>query len=431
MTEEKQPENQHEMSPTEAQDVLEHQPAAPKSGRGLALLALLVSVAVAASGAYTLKQFSETYSDNVAYLALQMQTQESAQKAFATSDQVDHLTLRVEALNKQAQVLNNLDSTISTAIAANQLSEEQIAALIAANSISREQAESLIKQELATFAQGETKIDLSKEIAAVEKSEAAAKAAVQQIDDKAQTFAREIDEKRVLIEHALAQSNNSINPFPLINALKMAQIAANDGNYNAAKAYLEQAGATYTLFNLGQSNYAQYQDELAKLRSDYAVLAAQATPAAQIDAIITTLPAWPYKNVNPLNLLSPKAETKAADWKDRLKGVGANILDKTITVSKIDDAGLAWIQTNDALQIILKENLRLDLAYARNALQLHDQAAYAATADRLHSDIERLFDVNNDNVAAALATLEALKNSGGNAPDIAALIEKLEQAAKE
>ena len=428
MTEEKQPENQHEISPTEAQDVLEHQPAAPKSGRGLALLALLVSVAVAASGAYTLKQFSETYSDNVAYLALQMQTQESAQKAFATSDQVDHLTLRVEALNKQAQVLNNLDSTISTAIAANQLSEEQIAALIAANSISREQAESLIKQELATFAQGETKIDLSKEIAAVEKSEAAAKAAVQQIDDKAQTFAREIDEKRVLIEHALAQSNNSINPFPLINALKMAQIAANDGNYNAAKAYLEQAGATYTLFNLGQSNYAQYQDELAKLRSDYAVLAAQATPAAQIDAIITTLPAWPYKNVDPL---AHEETVKAADWKERLKGIGADILKKTITVREIDDAGLTWIQANDALQIILKENLRLDLAYARNALQLHDQAAYAATADRLHSDIERLFDVNNDNVAAALATLEALKNSGGNAPDIAALIEKLEQAAKE
>ena len=39
--------------------------------------------------------------------------------------------------------------------------------------------------------------------------------------------------------------------------------------------------------------------------------------------------------------------------------------------------------------------------------------------------------MNNDNVAAALATLESLKNSGGNAPDIAALIEKLEQAAKE
>ena len=415
MTEEKQPENQHETSPVVAQEApLEHQPAAPKNGRGLALLALLVSIATAGAGIYALKQFSDSY-DRA--FTLQAKAQESALQHFASTGQVDDLTLRVEALNKQTQVLNNLDSTINTAIAA--------------NSINREQAESLIKQALATFAQGETKIDLSKEIAAVEKSEAAAKAAVQQIDDKAQTFAREIDEKRVLIEHALAQSNNSINPFPLINALKMAQIAANDGNYNAAKAYLEQAGATYTLFNLGQSNYAQYQDELAKLRSDYAVLAAQATPAAQIDAIITTLPAWPYKNVNPLNLLSPKAETKAADWKDRLKGVGANILDKTITVSKIDDAGLAWIQTNDALQIILKENLRLDLAYARNALQLHDQAAYAATADRLHSDIERLFDVNNDNVAAALATLEALKNSGGNAPDIAALIEKLEQAAKE
>ena len=419
MTEEKQPENQHETSPVVAQEApLEHQPAAPKNGRGLALLALLVSIATAGAGIYALKQFSDSY-DRA--FTLQAKAQESALQHFASTGQVDDLTLRVEALNKQAQVLNNLDSTINTAIAANQLSEDQIAALVAANSINREQAESLIKQALATFAQGETKIDLSKEIAAVEKSEAAAKAAVQQIDDKAQTFAREIDEKRVLIEHALAQSNNSINPFPLINALKMAQIAANDGNYNAAKAYLEQAGATYTLFNLGQSNYAQYQDELAT----------QATPAAQIDAIITTLPAWPYKNVNPLNLLSPKAETKAADWKDRLKGVGANILDKTITVSKIDDAGLAWIQTNDALQIILKENLRLDLAYARNALQLHDQAAYAATADRLRGEIERLFDSSNNNVAAALATLEQLKTGNSNAPDIAALTEKLEQAAKE
>lgn len=426
MTEEKQPENQHETSPVVAQEApLEHQPAAPKNGRGLALLALLVSIATAGAAIYALKQFSDSY-DRA--FTLQAKAQESALQHFASTGQVDDLTLRVEALNKQTQVLNNLDSTINTAIAANQLSEDQIAALVAANSINREQAESLIKQALATFAQGETKIDLSKEIAAVEKSEAAAKAAVQQIDDKAQTFAREIDEKRVLIEHALAQSNNSINPFPLINALKMAQIAANDGNYNAAKAYLEQAGATYTLFNLGQSNYAQYQDELAKLRSDYAVLAAQATPAAQIDAIITTLPAWPYKNVDPL---AHEETVKAADWKERLKGIGADILKKTITVREIDDAGLTWIQANDALQIILKENLRLDLAYARNALQLHDQAAYAATADRLHSDIERLFDVNNDNVAAALATLESLKNSGGNAPDIAALIEKLEQAAKE
>ena len=426
MTEEKQPENQHETSPVVAQEApLEHQPAAPKNGRGLALLALLVSIATAGAGIYALKQFSDSY-DRA--FTLQAKAQESALQHFASTGQVDDLTLRVEALNKQTQVLNNLDSTINTAIAANQLSEDQIAALVAANSINREQAESLIKQALATFAQGETKIDLSKEIAAVEKSEAAAKAAVQQIDDKAQTFAREIDEKRVLIEHALAQSNNSINPFPLINALKMAQIAANDGNYNAAKAYLEQAGATYTLFNLGQSNYAQYQDELAKLRSDYAVLAAQATPAAQIDAIITTLPAWPYKNVDPL---AHEETVKAADWKERLKGIGADILKKTITVREIDDAGLTWIQANDALQIILKENLRLDLAYARNALQLHDQAAYAATADRLRSDIERLFDVNNDNVAAALATLESLKNSGGDAPDIAALIEKLEQAAKE
>ena len=423
MTEEKQPENQQEIR--DDNPFGDYPPPAPKSGRGLAFLALLVSVATAGGGALILKQLAENTEKN---FSLQAKAQESALQNIASSGQVDEITLRVNNLEKQAQALNTLDSTISAAVAANQISEDQIAAIVTANSINRDAVESLIKQELASFAQGETKIDLSKEIAAVQSSEAAAKAAVQQIDDKAQAFARELDEKRVLVEHALAQNNNSINPFPLINALKMAQIAANDGNYNAAKAYLEQAGATYTLFNLGQSNYAQYQDELAKLRSDYAVLAAQATPAAQIDAIIATLPAWPYKNVDPL---AHEETVKAADWKERLKGIGADILKKTITVREIDDAGLTWIQANDALQIILKENLRLDLAYARNALQLHDQAAYAATADRLHSDIERLFDANNDNVAAALATLESLKNSGGNAPDIAALIEKLEQAAKE
>ena len=418
MTEEKQPENQHETYPViPHDDTRNYEHRAPKSGRGLALLALLVSVATAGGCFYTLKQLAEN-GDRA--LALQAKTQETALQNFATVGQLDELTLHLDNLEKQTQALNNLDSTIDAAVAARQTSDEQIAAIVAANSISREQAESLIKQELATFAQGETKIDLSKEIAAVQSSEAAAKAAVQQID-----------EKRVLIEHALAQNNSSANPYPLINALKMAQIAANDGNYSAAKAYLDQAGAIFTLFNLGQSNYAAYQDELTKLRTQYAVLAAQATPAAQIDAIIATLPAWPYKDVDPVNLLAPKEDAQAADWKDRLKGVGQNILAKTVTVTKIDDAGLTWIQTNEALQIILKENLRLDLAYARNALQLHDQAAYAATADRLHGEIERLFDSSNNNVAAALATLEQLKTSNGNAPDIAALTEKLEQAAKE
>jgi len=426
MTEEKQPENQQEIR--DDNPFGDYPPPAPKSGRGLAFLALLVSVATAGGGALILKQLAENTEKN---FSLQAKAQESALQNIASSGQVDEITLRVNNLEKQAQALNTLDSTISAAVAANQISEERIAAIVTANSINRDDAESLIKQELASFAQGETKIDLSKEIAAVQSSEAAAKAAVQQIDDKAQAFARELDEKRVLVEHALAQNNNSINPFPLINALKMAQIAANDGNYSAAQAYLEQAGAAFALFNLAQSDYAQHQKALNDLRTQYGVLAERATPAAQIDAIIATLPAWPYKNSDPVNLLQPKEEEKAADWKDRLKGVGRNILAKTVTVSKIDDAGLTWIQANDALQIILKENLRLDLAYARNALQLHDQTAYAATADRLQAEITRLFDTNNQHVAAALSTLDALKNPNSDAPDIAALIEKLEQAAKE
>ncbi|MDO4643579.1 MAG: uroporphyrinogen-III C-methyltransferase, partial [Cardiobacteriaceae bacterium] len=280
-------------------------------------------------------------------------------------------------------------------------------------------------------AQGETKIDLSEEIAAVQKSEANARAALKEIEEKSKNIDQNLEEKRLLIEHALAQSSNSINPYPLINALKMAQIAAQDGNYQAAQAYLGQASNTFTLFNLNQSNYAQYQEALIKLRTEYSVLAAQAAPTTKIDNIIKSLASWPYKNTNPLNLLSPQKENKPADWKARLKGVGQNILEKTVTVTKIDDAGLTWIKTNETLQTILKENLRLDLAYARNALQLHDYTTYSATADQLRSQIERLFDTENTDVATALTTLENLKDSGEQIPDINGLISKIEQTAKE
>ena len=309
---------------------------------------------------------------------------------------------------------------MNAAVAANQVSDDQIAAIAVQHSISREQVESLIKQELASFAQGETKIDLSKEIAAVQQSEAAAKAAVQQID-----------EKRVLIEHALAQNNSSANPYPLLNALKMAKIAASDGNYSAAKAYLDQAGETYTLFNLNGTAYAKYQNALTELRTEYGILAAKPAPAAEIEAIIATLPKWPYKNVNAVNLLAAKEQTAPADWQDKLKDAGQNLLEKTITVVKIDDAGNAWIQANDALQIIHKDNLRLNLAFARNALQLRDQAGYNHIAKELYAQIERLFDTANSDVAAALATLERLETSDDKIPDIGALIEQIEKAAKE
>ena len=415
MTEEKQPENQQEIR--DDNPFGDYPPPAPKSGRGLAFLALLVSVATAGGGALVLKQLAENTEKN---FSLQAKAQESALQNIASSGQVDEITLRVNNLEKQAQALNTLDSTISAAVAANQISEDQIAAIVTANSINRDAVESLIKQELASFAQGETKIDLSKEIAAVQQSEAAAKAAVQQID-----------EKRVLIEHALAQNNNSATPYPLLNALKMAKIAASDGNYSAAKAYLDQAGETYTLFDLNGTAYAKYQNALTELRTEYGILAAKPAPAAEIEAIIATLPKWPYKNVNAVNLLAAKEQTAPADWQDKLKDAGQNILEKTITVVKIDDAGNAWIQANDALQIIHKDNLRLNLAFARNALQLRDQAGYNLIAKELYAQIERLFDTANSDVAAALATLERLETSDDKIPDIGALIEQIEKAAKE
>ena len=416
MTDPNQPENQQETLPVTQHGHDEQKTPQSGSGRGLAFLSLVVSLAIVGGGTFALNKITTHYNDAIAKLNLNLN--DTAPKTYATISKMDELEQQVSQLDQQTK---NIDSAINTAVnaavAANQVSDDQIAAIAAQHSISREQVESLIKQELASFAQGETKIDLSKEIAAVQQSEAAAKAAVQQID-----------EKRVLIEHALAQNNSSANPYPLLNALKMAKIAASDGNYSAAKAYLDQAGETYTLFNLNGTVYAKYQNALTELRTEYGILAAKPAPAAQIEAIIATLPKWPYKNVNAVNLLAAKEQTAPADWQAKLKDAGQNLLEKTITVVKIDDAGNAWIQANDALQIIHKDNLRLNLAFARNALQLRDQAGYNHIAKE---QIERLFDTANSDVAAALATLERLETSDDKIPDIGALIEQIEKAAKE
>ena len=419
MTDPNQLENQQETLPVTQHGHDEQKTPQSGSGRGLAFLSLVVSLAIFGGGTFALNKITTHYNDAIAKLNLNLN--DTAPKTYATINKVDGLAQQIAHLDQQTK---NIDSAINTAVnaavAANQVSDEQIAAIAAQHSISREQVESLIKQELANFAQGETKIDLSKEIAAVQQSEAAAKAAVQ-----------EIDEKRVFIEHALAQNNNSANPYPLLNALKMAKIAASDGNYSAAKAYLDQAGETYTLFDLNGTAYAKYQNALTELRTEYGILAAKPAPAAEIEAIIATLPKWPYKNVNAVNLLAAKEQTAPADWQDKLKEAGQNILEKTITVVKIDDAGNAWIQANDALQIIHKDNLRLNLAFARNALQLRDQAGYNHIAKELYAQIERLFDTANSDVAAALATLERLETSGDKIPDIGALIEQIEKATKE
>ena len=321
MTDPNQPENQQETLPVVQHGHDEQKTPQSGSGRGLVILSLLVSVAIVGGGTFALNKITDHYNNLIAELSLKS---DSAPKTYATINKVDELAQQVSQLDQQTK---NIDSAINTAVnaavAANQVSDDQIAAIAAQHSISREQVESLIKQELASFAQGETKIDLSKEIAAVQQSEAAAKAAVQ-----------EIDEKRVLIEHALAQNNNSANPYPLLNALKMAKIAASDGNYSAAKAYLDQAGETYTLFNLNGTAYAKYQNALTELRTEYGILAAKPAPAAEIEAIIATCRNGLTKTSTPSICLQQKNKPLRLTGKTNSKMPGKTFSKKPSPSSK-------------------------------------------------------------------------------------------------
>lgn len=432
-----------------------------KKGNGLALLALIIGGIGTGIGIYNIEQlskFGENFTlgqENPAIAQLEVTIQKQGQRLenFATTAQIDNLNQQVQTL-AQAQQKTDIDKAqvealIHDAVSAAETAPEKIAEIAKQHSITPEQVKSLVNQALADFAQGEHKIDLSQEIAAVQKSEAGAREVLNQIQAQAQGIESNADAAIAKIQtqantvsdalaHKIQQLQESLNasaqvaanPYPLLNALRMAQFAAADNNYPAAKNYLDRAEESFALFGLNSAPYAHFRKAVTQLRTEYGILAGQPSPALRLDKLMTTIKKWPFKDVNPINLLAEKkANDTPKDWKDKIKGIGQNILENTVTVTPIDDAGLAWVNANEALQNLLRENVRLDLAFARNALQLHDNSEYITVVERLKTEIERYFDKNNDYVAAALDTLKQLKTQLEQTPaaNISALIEQIEQ----
>lgn len=429
-----------------------------KKGNGLAFLALIIGGIGTGIGIYNIEQlskFGENFTKGqenpaIAQLEVTLQKQGQSLKNFATTEQLNKLTQQVKALSQQNTGTDKaqLEDLINHAVAAAQVSPEKIAAIAKQHSMTTEQVKTLVNQALANFAQEGHKIDLSQEIAAVQKSEAGAREVLQQIQTKAQGIeantdaavakiqaqanhiSASLEQKIQTLQETLgATTHATVNPYPLLNALKMAQFAAADNNYSAAKAYLDQAEESFSLFGLNSAPYADFHKVVTELRTQYGILAGQPSPALRLDKVMANISKWPFKNVNPINLLADKkTEDVPKDWKDRIKGIGQNILENTVTVTPIDDAGLAWVNANEALQNLLRENVRLDLAFARNALQLHDYSNYASVSERLKTEIERYFDSTNDYVAGALDTLTQLKTQVEHTPNISALIQQIEQA---
>lgn len=399
--------------------------AKPASGKGLSGIALAVAaVALALSGYQFLQnaKLASQLNDQRAVLQKEAARLDAADQS--ASEQLAVLRSDVAAIQLPAPGMDR-DSVVKT-IAENLAKAEKtfadtldkrFAAL--PQGLSREDVQSQIKQALATFAQGsQPTIDFSDEIAKVQASEATAKQILAQIEGQAAQFDNRVQQALADAQKQLAALADS--RASTLNLVTLAQLVGHAGQYQAAAQYLQQAAA-----HLAAGDNAEWQSALADAAQRFRQLASQPAPHAAIDHLIARVGEWPIRNSGASNLIAPDAGAAPQTLLDKVKHVGREIIAHTVTVVPLDDEGLAWINANPALQNIIRQNVRLDLAFARNALHMQDSAAYASIAATLKTEIERYFDASNAEVKNALETLARLESAQHTLPDLAPLIQAL------
>lgn len=401
-------------------------------GRGLSLLALAISAVALALGGY---QFMQN-----AALKSQLQDQRSAtHKEISRLDAADSTTgeqitaLRNDIANIQMPAPGmDRDSVVKTLAESSAKLEKSIAEAKTAalgemekrlaaipQGLKREDVQSQIKQALATFAQGsQPTLDFSDEIAKVQASESSAKNILAQIEQQAAQVDSRLQQALADAEKQLAKLADS--RASTLNLVTLAQLAGHAGQYQAAAQYLQQAAALVV-----NSEHARLQSDLANAAQRFQQLSSLPSPHASIDQLIARVGEWPIRNSGTTNLIAPDAAAAPKTLMDKVKHVGHEIIAHTVTVVPLDDEGLSWINHNPALQNIIRENVRLDLAFARNALQLQDSAAYTRIAATLKGEIERYFDADSPEIRGALDTLAKLESAQHALPDLAPVIQAL------
>lgn len=430
-----------------------------KKGSGLTLLALLIGVAGLGMGGYSYQQVLALKQQSGAGSSAEIQQLQTTTDTLQQS--VDSLqsqlgTLKPENLN---QTLSALQSKIANA--AQGLDKAQVSQMIAqglasvkpASGISADQVEALINQKLsqlpetgvsadqvktmltealANFAQGNEapKLDFSKEIEAIRQSEAQAQSALAALNQRAKEVQASLSEQASALGGQISSQASAPMSGTLISTLELANIAGQSGNYQSAARYLDLALNNFANWHLQGSAFANYQTQIQSARDQFDA-ASQNNPAAQLSQVIASLDQWPLQSGNTKNEVSSDPQATDTSFTSQAKEVGNSILQKAFTVTKDDEAGLTWINADPTLQNIVRENIRLDIAYARNAALLHDNAQVDATLTQLKTQISRYFDSSDAQVAAALSTIENLSLATPELPDLNGLIAAVKQTAGE
>lgn len=415
--------------------------AEKKSGNGLAILALLCGLGGLGTGTYAFLQQAPLQS-----------TAEAAEKgALAAEKRVVEAEKTLAALQQHvANAAQGLDKSQVSQLVAAALQDyaksqpqlpnaEEIQARIDTQiaaampqSIKIEDVQSLIDQALLN-SHSDTPIDFTQTIQAINQSNAQAQEALNNLSLRSEQIQQSLSQQAdKLVADLKIIADSRPNPQPLISALTLADIAVQNGDYTVADKYLAQAENSFADFGLDSSAFADYKTRIGQLRGEIAGRADGFTITARIDRVIQSIPDWPFKNPAAAQQAIAEAPIQGETVAETAGNIGQKILNRTFKVVHNDEAGLTWIDAHKDLQTLIRENVRLDLAFARNALQLRHGDAYRRNIEQLVPRIEQYFNTEDAVVADALQQLKALAEQNSvSAPDIAALIAAVKQTAQQ
>lgn len=415
-------------------------------GKGLAILAFLIACATGGGGAYLYQEHLKL----VAHLAEQKNDLGTVTKILATSEEkVINLINdnRKESLNN-SKSLENKQENISN------LFNETKSALEQRFIAESEATKKAIEEALYNYARGDLpKVDLEKEITEMNQIKEENKNTLKQVQEQVQLsnnkalewdnyFANRKGELEKNIQDSLQLINTAIstelekfaenikkqaNPQPFLNALAMADIAGKNGQYSTALLYLNEAKSAFNSYNLNQEPYLNFEGALQKLIGQYQELS-QAQPAyLQINALMADLDKWQFLADPAKPVFEGKELTEESGVVDKILYVGNDFLKNTVTVIDKADRELSWVSNSINLQSIIRQNIRLDLGFARNALQFGDVQSFQMIVDNLNQEIKKYFNIEQAEIQNALAVLNQLKDTQNQAPDIGELVRAVEQ----
>lgn len=126
---------------------------------------------------------------------------------------------------------------------------------------------------------------------------------------------------------------------------------------------------------------------------------------SQLAALQNTINTLPFKPT----LVTPKTQAllpTPTTWSQQLKA-NLNLLEKFVVIRHHDDA-IKPLMT-PLHQTVLRESLRLNLQQAQWAILENNDAIYQASLTQAADDVERLFDISNNDAHHLLETIQSLK----------------------